>query len=263
MKEGTKARAATIYLDEADRWHGRPLYLVILDRLRAEGFPGVTVLRGVAGFGSHGQVHTASIVDLGANLPILIQVIDTPERIDLVLPLLDELVPEGLITLHDVEIARLRRKESAPVRATVARDLMTREFVLVPAATPVPELAGILARNKGKGVYVVDPGGALLGVVTENDLLRRGLDLHGRPVEILAERILGTGDLTRRLRQAGELAASDVAVLEVASVSPDTPLNEVARLLLTRKIKRLPVVSDGKVVGCISREDLLAAHYGE
>lgn len=93
------------YIGESDHWQGAPLYLALLNRLRAEGCAGATVLRGIAGFGANSRIHTASILRLSEDLPIVVDWVDLPERVDRVLPLLTPMVSEGLITIEDVHVA--------------------------------------------------------------------------------------------------------------------------------------------------------------
>ncbi len=106
MKVQGKAKILTVYLDEADLSRGRPLYLVLLDRLKRDGLSGATAFRAIAGFGVHKTMHSSGILDLSANLPIAVQVIDDAERIAAFLPVLDELVPEGLVTVCDADVVR-------------------------------------------------------------------------------------------------------------------------------------------------------------
>lgn len=106
----------SIYLDDSDhpahdRLPLRSLYMAIVERARAEGLAGATVMHGVAGFGAHSRIHTANILTLSANLPIVIQIVDRAERIDHFLPILDEMMPEGLVTVQDVEIIAYRHRK--------------------------------------------------------------------------------------------------------------------------------------------------------
>jgi PII-like signaling protein len=97
-------KALRIYIGESDSWHGRPLYQAIVKRLREEGLAGATVLRGIEGFGAHSRLHTARILRMSEDLPVLIEVIDREDRIRQLLPILDEMVTEGLVTLEDVDV---------------------------------------------------------------------------------------------------------------------------------------------------------------
>lgn len=97
-----------IYLGERDRWHGRPLYQAIVERLRERGLAGATVLRGIEGFGARQHLHSTRILSLSEDLPILVEAVDTEERIRGVLPELDEMMGDGLITLEQVEVIAYR-----------------------------------------------------------------------------------------------------------------------------------------------------------
>ena len=76
-----QAKRLRIYIGDSDLWRGKPLSAVLLETLKKEGLAGATVFRGVAGFGAHSRIHTAAILDLSTDLPIVIEVIDTPEKI--------------------------------------------------------------------------------------------------------------------------------------------------------------------------------------
>ncbi|GBD18263.1 hypothetical protein HRbin27_00758 [bacterium HR27] len=108
MRLAGSAKWLRIYVGERDHWHGKPLYVAILDLLRHEGIAGATVFRGIAGYGASGALHTARIVQLSIDLPVVIEVIDSAERIAAVLPKIDEMVSEGLIILADCEVVAYR-----------------------------------------------------------------------------------------------------------------------------------------------------------
>jgi PII-like signaling protein len=93
-----------IFLGESDKHEGRPLYEWIVRKAREEGLAGATVLRGLEGFGAHSLLHTAKILRLSSDLPIVIEVVDTEEKIEKFLPLIDEAIREGLVTVEKVEI---------------------------------------------------------------------------------------------------------------------------------------------------------------
>jgi len=97
-----------IYIGESDHWHGKPLYQAIVEMLRTEKFSGVTVLRGVGGYGSSSIYHTDKILRLSQDLPIVIEVVEYNERIEQILPRLDEMVGGGLITLEKVRVILYR-----------------------------------------------------------------------------------------------------------------------------------------------------------
>jgi PII-like signaling protein len=106
MKMTGCQKMVRIYVGEADRWHGQPLYMAILLKARELGLAGGTVVRGIAGYGASSRVHTASILRLSEDLPMVIEIVDTEEKIAQLLPVLDEMVTEGLVLLSDVEVVK-------------------------------------------------------------------------------------------------------------------------------------------------------------
>ena len=105
--EGT-AVLLRMYIGESDQYEGRPLYEVIVARLRELGIAGATVLRGIEGFGAHAHLHTTRLLRLSEDLPVLIEVVDSEDRVDAVLPELDRMVKDGLITMEKVQVIAYR-----------------------------------------------------------------------------------------------------------------------------------------------------------
>ena len=97
-----------IHIGESDKWHGKPLYQAIVEILRREKLSGATVLRGVGGYGSNSVYHTDKILRLSQDLPIVIEVVEFTERIEKLLPQLDEMIGGGLITLEKVRVILYR-----------------------------------------------------------------------------------------------------------------------------------------------------------
>ena len=95
-----------IFMGEGDKWRHRPLSEALLERLRKDGFAGATVFHGVAGFGARSVLHTAHLLRLSEDLPVVIEVVDTEERVEQLLPILDEMVSEGLVTLEKARVVK-------------------------------------------------------------------------------------------------------------------------------------------------------------
>ena len=95
-----------IFIGESDRWHHQPLWAALLARLRRDGFAGATVLRGIGGFGARSVVHTTLLERLSQDLPLLIEVVDTPEHVERLLPILDEMVSEGMVTMGTARVIK-------------------------------------------------------------------------------------------------------------------------------------------------------------
>jgi len=103
-----EAKLLRIFIGENDKHEGRPLYEVIVERARRAGLAGATVFRGLMGFGSKSHMHTAKVLRLSEDLPLLIEIVDLQARVDAFLPELDPLIPEGMITLEKVEVIAYR-----------------------------------------------------------------------------------------------------------------------------------------------------------
>lgn len=108
MKLEGEGQLLRIFVGEADRWHGHSLYEAIVLRAREAGLAGATVLRGLMGFGAKSRIHTAKVLRLSEDLPIVIEIADRADRIEAFLPLLDEMVADGLVTLERVQVIAYR-----------------------------------------------------------------------------------------------------------------------------------------------------------
>lgn len=108
MKMEGEGELLRIFVGESDRWHGQPLFQAIVLKAKQMGLAGATVLRGIMGFGAHSRIHTAKILQLSEDLPVVVEIVDKPERIRAILPALEEMVGEGLITLEKVHVIAYR-----------------------------------------------------------------------------------------------------------------------------------------------------------
>ncbi len=108
MKIEGEGKLLRIFVGESDRWHGKPLYQAIVERVRKEGLAGATVIRGIEGFGADSRLHTARILRLSEDLPVLIEIVDSAEQIERILPVLDEMVGEGMVTVERVQVIAYR-----------------------------------------------------------------------------------------------------------------------------------------------------------
>jgi hypothetical protein len=106
-----------IYLGELDKHGHRPLYEVIVLKAREMGLAGATVLRGPMGFGARSHLHTAKILRLSEDLPVLVEIVDTEEKINAFLPQLDEMMGDGLVTMEKVRVVRYRASQDTNKRA--------------------------------------------------------------------------------------------------------------------------------------------------
>jgi len=252
------AKKVTVYIGESDRWRRKPLYLSILEMLKQEDCAGATVTRGLAGFGAQSRIHSASLVALSADLPLVIEWVDSPARVERVMPRLREMIVEGLITVHDVEVVTYshRRLRELPTDVPV-RDVMSREVHSVQVDTPLAEAVELLVDKVYRTLPVIDGEGRVVGILTDGDLLKRaGL------LATSVQRELTGAELRQHL---GELRRADVTVggvmtAPVVTVSDETTVAEAVQRMAERDVKRLPVVDQkGCLLGIVSRVDVLRA----
>jgi CBS domain-containing protein len=138
-----------------------------------------------------------------------------------------------------------------------ASDVMTLGAATIQTTAPIEDAARLMVRCRISGLPVVDGNGNLIGMVTERDLLRQrdGASSQDRPQWL--EFLLGSKGWDDRAGSAQLLSVSDVMTSDVISASEDTPIVEIADMMESRGVKRIPVVKDGKVKGIVSRADLL------
>jgi len=118
LKIEGKARLMRIYIGEDDRWKDKPLYKALVEAMRANDIAGVTVYRGTLGYGAHRRVHKDKPLHLSHDSPVMLSVIDTEEKLQAFLPLIDQMVQEGLVVLSDVDIIKYAyRTEAAPKKS--------------------------------------------------------------------------------------------------------------------------------------------------
>src|SRR5262245_26950161 len=112
MKLEGEAQLLRIFVGESDKWQGRPVYESIVLKARELHLAGATVLRGPMGFGAHSRLHTVKVMRLSEDLPIVIEIVDSEEKINTLLPYIDEVVSEGLVTLEKVHVIKYQANSS-------------------------------------------------------------------------------------------------------------------------------------------------------
>ena len=108
MKIPEEGQLLRIFIGESDRWQGKPLYEAIILKAREMGIAGATMLRGMMGYGAASRIHTAKILRLSEDLPIVVEIVDSKEKITALLPTIEEMVQEGLVTLENVRVLQYR-----------------------------------------------------------------------------------------------------------------------------------------------------------
>lgn len=111
MKLPEDALLLRVFIGESDQHHGKPLYEQIVLKARELNLAGATVLRGIMGFGADSRIHTAKFLDLSVDLPMLIEIVDTEDNINKLMPFIDETVTEGLVTLEKMRVIKYRHSQ--------------------------------------------------------------------------------------------------------------------------------------------------------
>lgn len=252
-----KAKRLSIYIGESDHWRGKPLYVALLETLRTHGTAGATVTRGLAGFGAHSVVHTATILRLSMDLPLIIHVIDTPEKINAVLKIITPMVGEGLIILEDVEVVKYTHRYLNPLPADKqVSDVMTHKVITLKDMMPVAEAWETMLKHLLKALPVVNRDGNVVGMLTDEDLLERaGLEQHLSVAERLDRQALR--EEFTALRDSS-LKVADVMTSPAITVLGDESLSVATARMTEHGIKRLPVLDEkGRLIGVLSRVDVL------
>lgn len=254
---GKKAKRLTIYIGESDRWRGKALHVALLETLRTQGMAGATVTRGLSGFGAHSVIRTANILALSVDLPLIVQVIDTPEKIEAVLKVIAPMVGEGLITLDDVEVVKYTHRYLNPLPADKrVSDVMTRKVVTLKDTASIAEAWETMLKRLLKALPVLNKNGEVVGILTDEDLLdRAGLEQQLSIAERLDEKML-QAELDGL--RSSPLKVGDVMTSPAITIRGDEPLSVAAARMAEHRIKRLPVLDEqGKLIGVLSRVDVL------
>lgn len=112
MKISEEGQLLRIFIGESDKWEGKPLYEALVLKAREMGLAGATMLRGLMGYGAASRIHTAKILRLSEDLPVIVEIVDSQEKIASFLPVIDEMVQEGLVTLEKVQVLLYRHNTS-------------------------------------------------------------------------------------------------------------------------------------------------------
>jgi CBS domain-containing protein len=254
---GKQAKRLSIYIGESDQWRGKPLYVALVETFKAQGMAGATVSRGLAGFGAHSRVHTASILRLSLDLPLILNVIDIEEKIQDALKVIAPMVGEGLIILEDVEVVKYTHRylNPLPIDKPVSQ-VMTREVITLREDMPVAEAWATMLEYLLKALPVLNESGEVVGLLTDEDLLERaGLEAHFSIAKRLDE---GTLKSELTALKDSPLKVKDVMTAPAVTALANEPLGVAAARMAEHRIKRLPILDEHKkLVGVLSRVDVL------
>ena len=262
LRQG-KAQVLTIYLGESDQWQGTPLYVAMVQFLREQGCAGATVTRAVAGYGAGARLHESGGWRWSSDAPVLIQVVDQPDRLRRLLPHLQEMLTGGLMTLHEIEVLKYThaRRRGLPTKLPV-RQVMETSIMAVKLDTPVALIVDLLLEAPFRALPVVDEQRRLQGIMSTGDLInagvlpmRRGLVRTALELDNLtAEAIEAPLEQARRSTRT----AQDIMNRQVCTIGPEQSIREAAQIMLDTGLRSLPVIeANGTLVGMVTRADLL------
>jgi CBS-domain-containing membrane protein len=264
LRQG-RAQVLTIYLGESDQWQGMPLYAAIVQFLREHGCAGATVNRALAGYGAGSRLHEDGGWHLSSDAPLIIQVIDQPERLQRLLPQIETMLHGGLMTLHDVEVLKYShaRTHGLPAKLPV-RQVMETALTTVNPTTPAAVVVNLLMDAPFRVLPVVDERESLQGIISTGDLINAGLLPMRRGLVRTAleldDRAAEAMETPLEQAQESNQTAQDIMNRQIRTIGPDQSIREAAQLMLEADVRRLPVVeSSGKLIGMLSRADLLQA----
>jgi len=246
-----------IYISERDRWHGGSLDTAILELMREQGIAGATEFRGIQGFGTNARIHTIRQEVSAMDLPVVIEAVDAPEKIDSLLELVYPMVQEGLITTEAVEIVRHSHRSINPLPAgKPVSEVMTREVVSLMPDMTVQDAWLTMLKKQVKAAPVTDADGRVIGLLTNEDLLESA----GIQQRLSIALRMDAAEIKEELHhlQSTPLKVGDVMTRPAVTARADETLGEVTTRMVSHGLKRMPVVdSAGKLAGVISRLDIL------
>jgi CBS domain-containing protein len=250
-----QAKRLTILVGEADQWHHRPLYLAILEELKAAGCAGATVTSGIAGFGAHAHIKTRGLLELSVDMPIVVTSIDSVERIQAVLPRIMAMMAGGLVTQEDVEVVYASPAFKGGIPDLSVSVAMSLEPESVAPDASLAEVVERLVDRDYTELPVVDGDGRLIGVIGDEDLVAAGATTASLSLERAAGVELIRDHLAAIKHDAGSVRA--IMRPRPLTVQPITPLREAAHLMHVHGVRRLYVVeSNDRLVGVVSRLDI-------
>jgi predicted transcriptional regulator len=255
LAENTKR--LKVYVAESDLWRGKPLYFVLLEILIKEGVAGATVTRGIAGFGAHSRIHTASILRLSEDIPLIIEVVDSAEKISAALEKIYPMVQEGLITLEDVKVIKYTHRDLNPLPV----DRLVKEVMTAKTKTLSPEMTirqawEEMLNLQVKAFPVINSEKNVIGILTDEDLINRA----GIQQRLSVAKHFDSEFIKQELIQLDQsgLKVRDVMTTPVITVNADSHLGAAVTIMKKNQLKRLPVTNEKQeLVGILSRLDIL------
>lgn len=264
LRQG-KAQVLTIYLGESDQWQGASLYVAIVQLLREQGCAGATVTRAIAGYGAGARLHEQNEWRWSSDAPLIVQVVDQPARLRRLIPIIQTMMPGGLMTLHETDVLKYTHARRQGVSSKLpVRQVMETMVTTVALETSVSTIVELLLQAPFRVLPVVGAQNRLAGIISTGDLINAGL-LPMRRGLVRTARGLDTQTvetIASTLKEArnSSLTAQDIMNCQVRTVGPEQSIREAAQILIDTQIRNLPVVdTHRKLLGVVTRADLLQA----
>jgi CBS domain-containing protein/PII-like signaling protein len=259
MASNEPIKRVRIYLNERDLIAGQPLYLAALERLRREGATGATALRGIAGFGAGQRLRTAGIVDFSPN-PVVIEWVDRSERVLRIMPALDDLLPEALITVEDIRVYRAVLRSSGPFGDRTVGEVIAQEPATATLGMLLRDAVELMLERGQTLLPVLDERGGVVGVLSAGDLMRRaGLAL---PLRLLPA--LNQVERQALLDRLPVRTVGDVMTGEPRTIYVQSSIPQAINMLVEWGMNCLPVLDrEGQLAGIFGVEQALRAAQGD
>jgi|GEM_PF-71933 len=257
MPASDSVQRVRVYLSRDDQWEGGARYLALLDLLRRSGATGATALQGLAGFGPGQRSRPGTLDRPDQHQPVVIEWVDRVERVARLLPLLDDLIGDALVTVEDVPVYRalLRARGPFAVDNSVGA-IMRSPAPSILADAPLSAALASLRADELAALPVIDAEGRLVGLITAQELAwRAGLRLPYRLLDRLApaERDTMLAPLVGRVAQ-------DVMSVEPRSVGVNSPIPQALVTMVEWGYEQVPVVDRaGHLAGLLGHDDVLRA----
>jgi uncharacterized protein len=121
MRFTGEGKLLRVFIGESDHFEGKPLYQALVERLRHEGMAGATVIRGIEGYGASSHLHTSRILRISEDLPLVVEIVDTAENVDRIIPVVDEMIGDGMVTIETVHVLTYRASKRQSVEVIADR----------------------------------------------------------------------------------------------------------------------------------------------
>jgi CBS domain-containing protein len=243
-----------IFTSEEVRFQGKPLQDAVVEFVRRlKTAARCTVTRADAGCYESGEVATRKLEILSFNMPVLIEIVLPESELSLVLPHIEEMVSDGIVGVESLEVVVHRTRKHLIPRQIRVRDVMTPSPKTVAPTASAAEVVRLLLSGDFNGVPVIDAEARPIGIITQGDLIERA----GMPVRLGLLEEFERHHLDELLSALEKRSVREIMTQPAVTIGEDKPLIEAVNLMLSKRLKRLPVINaQGQLVGILARLDV-------